>query len=73
LIDFSRPSHADLASQAGVGRGFVLAAALLPRSAFAAAYADHPIRMVMPFNTGGNVDAVARLIAARMSECWVSR
>src|SRR5258706_3551249 len=44
------------------------ATVLLPRSAFAAAYPERPIRMVVPFNTGGNVDAVARLISARMSE-----
>jgi tripartite-type tricarboxylate transporter receptor subunit TctC len=50
--------------------GAAPAAALLPRSAFAAA-ADYPARtitLVVPYPPGGGVDAMARVVAAKLTE-----
>jgi tripartite-type tricarboxylate transporter receptor subunit TctC len=43
------------------------AAAILSRAAFAA-YPDRPVRLMVPFAAGGNVDIVARLVGERMAE-----
>ena len=40
--------------------------AWLPRTAFAADYPDRPIRFIVPFGAGGNVDGVGRLLATAM-------
>jgi tripartite-type tricarboxylate transporter receptor subunit TctC len=42
------------------------AAALIPRAAFAAEYPDRPVKFIVPFGAGGNVDGVGRLLAAAM-------
>ena len=42
------------------------AAALVPRAAFAAEYPDRPVKFIVPFSAGGNVDGVGRLLAAAM-------
>jgi tripartite-type tricarboxylate transporter receptor subunit TctC len=47
--------------------GFFPAASLVAKAVYAASYPDHPIRMVVPFNAGGNVDAVARIVGAQMT------
>jgi tripartite-type tricarboxylate transporter receptor subunit TctC len=47
--------------------GFFPAASLVAKAVYAAGYPDHPIRMVVPFNAGGNVDAVARIVGAQMT------
>jgi tripartite-type tricarboxylate transporter receptor subunit TctC len=46
----------------------ISAAALLPLNVSAAGYPDRPLKMIVPFNAGGNVDAVARLVGARMAQ-----
>ncbi len=46
--------------------GLGSAAALLPRSAFAA-YPDRPIHLIVPFAPGGNADIVGRIVGERIS------
>jgi tripartite-type tricarboxylate transporter receptor subunit TctC len=41
---------------------------LLAPGAFAQAWPDRPIRLVVPFTPGGNVDVVARIVAQGMAE-----
>ena len=42
------------------------AAALLPRHALAGEFPERPIRFIVPFGAGGNVDGVGRLLGAAM-------
>lgn len=48
--------------------GFAAAAALAASAAFAEAYPDRSITMVVPFAAGGPTDTVGRLVAEKMSE-----
>src|ERR1700722_8198127 len=41
---------------------------LLPASAVAQNFPDHPIRLIVPFPAGGPNDIIARVVAQRMSE-----
>jgi tripartite-type tricarboxylate transporter receptor subunit TctC len=47
--------------------GAAPAAAMLPRSAFAA-YPDRPIHLIVPFAAGGNADIVGRLVGDQISK-----
>lgn len=48
-----------------VGSGLTLAA-----PADAQTYPTRPVRAIVPFGTGGNTDAAARIIGAKLSERW---
>lgn len=50
----------------------VLAAALAlgMATAFAQAYPNKPVKAIVPFGAGGNTDAAARIIGAKLSERW---
>ena len=53
-----------------LGASLLPAAALRPSGVFAAGYPDRPIKLIVPFNAGGNVDSVARTVGARMAEIF---
>src|SRR5678816_2091264 len=42
----------------------------LAGSADAQSYPTRPVRVIVPFGTGGNTDAAARIIGAKLSERW---
>jgi tripartite-type tricarboxylate transporter receptor subunit TctC len=47
-----------------------LAPGLLGRVALAQAWPSRHVRLVVPFPPGGGADAIARIVAARLSEVW---
>ena len=58
----------------GAARRTLLAAALalaaMPTAWSQAAFPSKPVRIVIPTAPGGNLDALARLVAAKMTESW---
>ncbi|OZI33979.1 hypothetical protein CAL29_10485 [Bordetella genomosp. 10] len=51
-----------------LGAAGALAAALLPPLARAAGFPDRPLRLIVPFAPGGNVDATARVVGAGLTQ-----
>ena len=48
----------------------LLYAATLPSATLAQAYPSKPVRMVVPYPTGGGIDILARQLAQRLSPAW---
>ena len=51
-----------------VASAAVAATACLPGAAFAQAYPSKPIELIVPFSPGGSTDAMARIVAPRLSQ-----
>lgn len=47
-----------------------LASGLVGRTALAQSWPNRLVRLIAPFPAGGGADAIARLVAARLSEIW---
>ena len=53
--------------------GLAAAAALAPAAggrAWAQAYPNRNVRLVVPFTPGGGIDAIGRIVGGRLSEIW---
>jgi tripartite-type tricarboxylate transporter receptor subunit TctC len=48
----------------------LLASLTTPQPASAQTYPDRPIRMLVPFPSGGSIDPVARILAQKINEDW---
>ena len=48
----------------------VLGALLIAEVTHAAAYPEKPIRFIVPFPPGGNIDTHARIVAQKLTEAW---
>ncbi len=49
-------------------RILLLLAVALPLAAFAQDYPNRPVRMLVGYPAGGGMDAIARVVAAKLSE-----
>src|SRR5256712_11230047 len=54
----------------GVSAACVLAPSLVDRRAFAQAWPTRFVRLVVPFTPGGGIDAIGRIVGARLAEIW---
>jgi tripartite-type tricarboxylate transporter receptor subunit TctC len=45
-------------------------AALAPRTAFAQGWPNRIVKLIVPFTPGGGIDAIGRIVGARLSEMW---
>jgi tripartite-type tricarboxylate transporter receptor subunit TctC len=50
------------------GGALAIGAAAFPRSAAAAGYPDHPVRIIAPFAAGGPSDTLSRLMSVKLGE-----
>ena len=50
--------------------GTVMALASLSSSVFAQAWPSRPVRLIVPYGTGGGSDILARQVGARLQAMW---
>ena len=56
-----------------IGMAFVaVALAIAAPLALSQTYPNKPVRVIVGFATGGTVDIVARIVAAKLSEIWAT-
>ena len=46
----------------------VICAALFPATVLAEPYPDKPIRLILPYNPGGIIDYIGRILARQLSD-----
>jgi tripartite-type tricarboxylate transporter receptor subunit TctC len=64
------PKHFSRARRALLATAAALATAALPAAAQEAPFPGKPVRIVIPTAPGGNLDVLARLVAAKLTEAW---
>jgi tripartite-type tricarboxylate transporter receptor subunit TctC len=68
----SQPGRTSMTRGTLTHRGMLLVAAgaLLPPGAFAQAYPDRPIRIIVPFSAGAGTDMLGRIVARHLQDGW---